>query len=222
MALIPLALLRQADLLAGEWLGVVGLGLVGNLGAQFGLHAGCGVIGVGRSELRNQIAVRCGIENVVTGDVEAIAESARSLTHGLGCRFVLETTGTPQGLQKALALVADGGTIALVGVPWQDDASLSASAVMQPVFSRYLSIIGGWEWGIPLFERDADRPAPMISHRHSTEANARYAAESIQRGAVQVEPLITHRIAPESIQSAYQGLLRQRDEYLGVLIRWDA
>src|SRR5262249_8161492 len=67
MALVPLATLRQADIHAGEWLGVVGLGVVGNLGAQFGQAAGLRVIGVGRSKLRNEIAGACGIETVLTG-----------------------------------------------------------------------------------------------------------------------------------------------------------
>jgi threonine dehydrogenase-like Zn-dependent dehydrogenase len=220
MALIPLAALRQADIHAGEWLGVVGLGVVGNLGAQFGRAAGHRVISVGRSALRNRIAAECGIDPVLTGSADEIARATQDLTGKRGCRFVLETTGTAEGLQKALALVGDGGTISLVGVPWQQDERLAATAVMQPVFSRYLSIVGGWEWGIAPFERD-ERPVPMIPYRHSTEANARYALDAMQRGEVQVAPLITQRICPDQIQSAYQGLLRDREQYVGVLIDWE-
>jgi threonine dehydrogenase-like Zn-dependent dehydrogenase len=219
MALIPLAALREADIHAGEWLGVVGLGVVGNLGAQFGRAAGFRVIGVGRSKLRNQIAAQCGIDPVLTGSADDIARETKTLTGNRGCRFVLETTGTAEGMEKALALVGDGGTISLVGVPWQQDDRLAATALMQSVFSRYLTITGGWEWGIAPFERD-DRPAPMIPYRYSTEANARYALDAMQRGEVQVAPLITQHIRPNDIQAAYQGLLRDRERFVGVLIDW--
>ena len=157
---------------------------------------------------------------MLNGTAAEIENAVQSLTGGIGCRFVLETTGTPQGLQKAIAMASGGGTIALVGVPWQHDSSVTATEIMQPAFSRYLSITGGWEWGIPLFAHEDGRSAPMIAHRHSVEANAVYAADCIQRGIVQVEPLITHRISPDEAQSAYQGLLRCRNEYLGVLLKW--
>jgi threonine dehydrogenase-like Zn-dependent dehydrogenase len=219
MALIPLAALQQADIHAGEWLGVVGLGVVGNLGAQFGRAAGYRVVGIGRSKLRNQIAAQCGIAPILTGDADDIARETKTLTSNRGCRFVLETTGTAEGLQKALALVGDSGTISLVGVPWQQDDRLAATALMQPVFSRYLKIVGGWEWGIALFER-SDHPVPMIPYRYSTEANAHYALEAIQRGEVRVTPLITQRIRPDEIQAAYQGLLHDREQFVGVLIDW--
>ncbi len=220
MALISLAALRQADIAAGEWLGVVGLGLVGNLGGQFGRCAGFRLIGVGRSALRSRIAGECGIESVLSSDAEHIARETKALTGGRGCRFVLETTGTAEGLQKAIALAGDGGTISLVGVPWREETGVTASAIMQPLFSRYLTLVGGWEWGIPLTERERGRPAPMIPNRHSAEANARYAAECILRGDVQIAPLITQRITPDEIQAAYQGLLHQRDQFMGVLIHW--
>lgn len=220
MALVPLAVLPSADIHAGEWLGVVGLGVLGNLGAQFGRAAGMRVAAVGRSKLRNEIAAQVGIEPVLTGDVQTIARESKTLTDGRGCRFVMETTGTAEGLQKALALVGDGGTISLVGVPWQQDERLAATAVMQPVFSRYLKIVGGWGAGIPLFERESSRGVPMIPYRYSTEANARYALEAMQRGEVRVEPLITQRIRPDEIQAAYQGLLRDRERFVGVLIDW--
>ena len=220
MALICLATLCQADLHAGEWLGVVGLGLVGNLGAQFGQHAGLNVVAVGRSSLRSAVAGQCEIRSVLSGTPKTISEQIPSITHGSACRLVLDTSGTADGLLTAIALVRDGGTISLVGVPWLSDPTVPATAILQPIFSRYLHLQGGWEWGLPLFERDPGKPLPMLPHRFSVEANARYALDLIHRGIVHVEPLITHRLKPDEVQDGYQGLLHHRDQYLGVLIDW--
>jgi threonine dehydrogenase-like Zn-dependent dehydrogenase len=221
MALITLATLCQADIRAGEWLGVVGLGIVGNLGAQFGLQAGLNVVGVGRSSLRSDIAARCGIGPILGGEPDAIADQVKEITGGAGCRLVLDTSGTADGLLTAVALAADGGVISLVGVPWESDPTVAATSIMQPLFSRYLTLQGGWEWSLPLYARDSERRLPMLPPRHSIEQNARLALDLIRSGRVQVEPLITHRIAPEAIQDAYQGLLRQRNEVLGALIDWN-
>jgi len=126
MALICVNTLRQADIQAGEWLGIVGLGIVGNLGAQFGRHAGLKVIGVGRSSLRSETADRCGINPIFTGKPQEIAAATQDITNGIGCKLVLDTSGTMDGLLKAIALAGDGGTIALVGVPWVMDPKIAA------------------------------------------------------------------------------------------------
>ena len=220
MALITLATLRPADIQPGEWLGVVGLGLVGNLGAQFGLASGYHVVGCGRSAERSQIARMCGIPVLEGSSPEALAEEVRSLSGGLGCRFVLETTGTAAGMQSAISLAATGATISLIGVPWQAEPGASISDLLQPVFSRYLHIHGGWEWGIPLHDKDANSPNQMISHRNSIEGNVRYALDELKRGRIKIDPLIQHRIHPEQAQNAYQDLLHRRNRALAVLLDW--
>lgn len=217
MALISLASLCRADLHAGEWLGVVGLGLVGNLGAQFGRAGGYQVIGAGRSSLRSQIARSCGIEHIISGDPAAVQAQTSATTREEGCRFVLDTTGTSSGILSAIAMAADGGTISLVGVPWQSDTAVPATAIMQPAFTRYLTIRGGWEWDLPLRSARSDA---MLPNPHSIEANARHAMRLMTRGDVQVAPLISRRIQPDAAQDAYQDLLHKRDEIMGVLIDW--
>lgn len=220
MALICLYTLRKADILPGQWLGVIGLGLVGNLGAQFARHAGLKVLSVGRSTLRSSIASECAINPIITGDHQQIAAATADITSGLGCNLVLDTSGTSDGLLSAIALAGDGATISLVGVPWVADPAIAATDIMRPVFSRYLTIDGGWEWGLPLRRQNPKQPLEMLRHRHSVDANATYASELITDGNIHIEPMITHRIPPDAIQDAYQGLLYSRHEYLGVVIDW--
>jgi hypothetical protein len=35
-----------------------------------------------------------------------------------------------------------------------------------------------------------------------------------------MERLVTHTIAPEGIGQAYEGLLKDKDHYLGVVVKW--
>jgi threonine dehydrogenase-like Zn-dependent dehydrogenase len=37
---------------------------------------------------------------------------------------------------------------------------------------------------------------------------------------LKLDSLITHRIAPEQLGVAYEGLLKKKEEYLSVVLRW--
>jgi threonine dehydrogenase-like Zn-dependent dehydrogenase len=43
---------------------------------------------------------------------------------------------------------------------------------------------------------------------------------SLASGRLSTEKLVTHTIAPEEIGAAYEGLLRDKDRYLGVAVKW--
>jgi threonine dehydrogenase-like Zn-dependent dehydrogenase len=42
----------------------------------------------------------------------------------------------------------------------------------------------------------------------------------IHRGELKVDPLISHRLKPEQIKEAYEGLLNEPGIYTGVLLDW--
>ena len=39
-------------------------------------------------------------------------------------------------------------------------------------------------------------------------------------GRLSLAGLVTHTIAPEQLGDAYEGLLKDKDHYLGVLVKW--
>ena len=43
----------------------------------------------------------------------------------------------------------------------------------------------------------------------------------MERGQLRVEPLISHRLKPEQIKQAYDGLLNEPDIYTGVVLEWN-
>jgi threonine dehydrogenase-like Zn-dependent dehydrogenase len=42
----------------------------------------------------------------------------------------------------------------------------------------------------------------------------------LANGRLNMAGLITHRIRPEQLGEAYEGLLKKKEEYLGVALRW--
>jgi threonine dehydrogenase-like Zn-dependent dehydrogenase len=43
---------------------------------------------------------------------------------------------------------------------------------------------------------------------------------ALAAGRLNLAGLVTHRIAPAELGTAYEGLLNKKEEYLGVVVRW--
>lgn len=207
---VPLTTLRIARARAGDRAAVVGLGLVGNLGAQLLREAGMAVTGVDLVAERRALATRCGIAGVV----DSREEDALRPEH----RLVLEATGTARGTVTALALAQPGGEVSLVGTPWVADPAVPASAILEPIHLRYITMLSGWEWQLPIHGSGGE---PSGIHQPGTIVDGTgYALELLRQGKVRVRDLITHRFAPDDCQAAYEGAVDRKAEQLGVIFRW--
>lgn len=191
----------------GDRVAVVGLGLVGNLAAQVFQASGMNVDAFDLSPRRRQIAQAAGIESVHDGS----AMGQFDQTH----RLVIEATGSAKALASAVPLAAPGGEIVMIGAPWGGVAnSVPSSELTRLIFFRFLRLRSGSEWEIP---RQPEPLAAGSNHQNSVTA-LHWLATGRLRGA----PLITHRIRPEEAQAAYDGLAEHPNDYLGVIIDWDA
>ena len=43
---------------------------------------------------------------------------------------------------------------------------------------------------------------------------------ALASGRLSLDGLITHRIQPDQLGMAYEGLMKKKEEFLGVIIRW--
>lgn len=219
MATVAITALQVTDLQLGDWVVVFGLGAVGNLAAQLFQLAGCRVMGVDPVASRCQLAMRCGIEQVITAAGESAAQQIRQL---IGARardgdgkpvICVDAVGHSAIVAGAINLVAKHGQIIILGAPRAPyDANLSD--LMRRAFSNWITIKGAMEWRLPR------TPALDPHARHTTLGNLRLVFDLVQRGRLHVQPLISHRLPASEIHHAYEGLLGQKSEYTGVLLRW--
>ena len=84
--------------------------------------------------------------------------------------------------------------------------------MLSEVHLRGISVIGALEWTIPLLKKQ--------SAGHTTESNAEMILGFIESGQLKVTPLCSHVIAPAHLDTAYQGLLHRKEEYVGVVLDW--
>jgi len=218
MAGVATAALLMADMPVYPWVVVFGLGMVGNLAAQAFRIKGGRVIGVDPVENRRRLASRCGIRHVIGGSPDEVQQLIFSLTEGAMADIAVEATGLTPVILQAVRAAANFGQVILLGsprAPFQGD--------MTPVFSdihlRYITVRGALEWGPPSYPPTSavgGRTSAMIS----LYEKQKMIFDWVQRGEMQIDPLISHRIRPAQIKEAYEGLLRQPDIYIGVAIDW--
>jgi threonine dehydrogenase-like Zn-dependent dehydrogenase len=184
---------------------VVGLGLVGLLGAQLFALGGYRVVGVDPLESRRELARRCGIATVLpAAPVEDPAWRGR-----IG--LVLDCSANEQAVVDATRCARRGGEVVLVGVPMSDQTGLLAVEAYKAVFRSCVTLRSGSEWQLPLYPERSGRP--------SWWGNIGCALQWLAEGRFAVDGL--HTMArPERCQQVYQDLLHKRIGSLSVVFDW--
>jgi len=215
MAIIAMTSLRISNIELGDYVGVVGLGTVGNFAAQLAGLQGGTVIGLDLSRGRVERARACRIPHALVVDPATVADQVREITGGEGLSTLIEATGVPSALPPALPLVGRYGEAILLGTPrgvYETDLTSSVLDYIHLHGHGSITFKGAHGGRYPV-GRD-----PYV--KHSMERNSEIAMKLISSGALKVAPLHTHTLSPAEAPRAYHGLKQAKDEYVGVIFDW--
>ena len=206
---------NRADVSLGDGVVIIGLGLVGNLAGQCFAAAGQRVIGLDISSHRRALARTTGFAGVVDSanlSDEELATRVQELNFGKRPRVVVDAVGDSRLVEKGVRLVANNGQVIILGTP-RAPYETDCTSLLKMTHLRGIDIKGALEWIIPLFKEQG----PGIT----TESNAEMIMRLLCEGKLQVEPLCSHVLPPSELNRAYQGLLHEKDSYLGVELDWE-
>jgi threonine dehydrogenase-like Zn-dependent dehydrogenase len=136
---------RDANVRAGDYVVVVGLGAIGQIAIQLAKKAGASiVIGVDPIERRRDIALKNGADYCLDPISTDVGYEVKKLTDKLGADSIIETSGNAAALQDALKGLAYGGIISYVAFtkPFPEGLNLGREAHFNNakiVFSRAAS-----------------------------------------------------------------------------------
>ncbi len=188
-----------------EMVMVVGLGLVGLLGAQMFHMGGYRVVGVDPLEDRRELASRCGIPIVLP----AVPKDNRAYRGRIG--LVLECSAHEPAVIDATWCLRRGGEIVLVGVPMSAKTDALAVEAYKAIFRSFATMRSGSEWQVPRHPDGSGRP--------SNWGNMAAALNWLAAGRIKVDGL--HTLArPQDCQQVYQDVLNKRTEALTVVFDW--
>jgi len=215
MAAVSMTALRVSDVELGDWVAVLGLGLVGNFAAQLFQLAGAQVVALDINARRREQALACGIRHVVdAGATDGGVAEVRELTGGQGVHCAVEAVGYPPLVEAACAMCAKRGEVIWVGSP-RGEFVTDLTPILQKVHlweHGCLTFKGAHEWRYPT--------RPTEGGKHSITSNCRWLLQAIADERLLVGPVLTHRLDPARYQAGFEGLRDHKDEYLGVVFDW--
>jgi len=221
LAATALQAIRRTGPLFGENGVVMGLGLVGNMSAQFARLCGCHVLGVDRIPLRTEIGRRVGIEEVIDGKTQDPVAASEAFSRGYGMDFGIIAFGGDgneafEQIYQSLKQTPDGhrmGRIVIVG-----------GAVVSHLFAAGLGNVDvrsaartGPGYHDDEYEHGRDYPRVFVEW--TTRRNLEECLRAIGDGRLKVEPLITHRLALGEIGRAVDLLVEEPGKALGVVLQ---
>jgi 2-desacetyl-2-hydroxyethyl bacteriochlorophyllide A dehydrogenase len=206
------ALRLAAGAQAGRTAAVIGLGLVGNFAAQLFQLAGLRVVAFDPAPRRVEIARGCGIAGARTEVGAAAAAVVSDLTGGRGADVVIEAIGNPALIAGAVGMCARLGEVLLLGSP-RGPLQGDTGPLWSAIHHRGIRIVGALEWLLPYHRREAGAG-------HSIEANVEALLRWVRSGELRTEGLVSHVVPPERAQETYDGVLADRNGYMGICFDW--
>src|SRR5262249_8327994 len=128
-----------------------------------------------------------------------------------GAEIVADATGIPDAVPVAMSLACDAGQVVVVGSPRGRAKEVN---FYDDLHRRYLEVTGAH--GNMLFE-----PAHVrLAGAWSINKAQHWLLAALAGGRLRLAGLVTQRIRPEELGAAYEGLLKKKEEYLGVVVVW--
>ena len=216
---VALHAVRRAEAAVGESVGVVGLGLVGQLAATILRASGCRPVGVDLDPTAVQLAVENGCLAFVR-DVPAIEQWVSAATGGIGLDAVLVCAAgsSTDPLELAAQLVRERGRIVVVGdVPLKVDRGL--------LYEKELDLRVSRSYGPGRYDRQYEeygRELPAAYVRWTEQRNMQGFLDLVAAAKVDPTPLTTHRFRVDRAEEAYAVLTGGNgNRPFGILLEYD-
>ena len=209
---------RTADVKLGDVVGVIGLGLLGQLLVQILKAGGCRVVGMDVDRGRVDLALRLGAD--AAGDSSfAFFDACMQQSAGRGVDAVLIAAQTTSSdpVNLAAEVARDRATIVAVGI-------VGMVLERRPFYEKELDFrvsrsYGPGRYDAAYEQKGVDYPIGYV--RWTETRNMEAFLQLLADGKVDVGALITHRFRIEQARSAYDLITgKSQEAFLGVLITY--
>jgi 2-desacetyl-2-hydroxyethyl bacteriochlorophyllide A dehydrogenase len=202
----------RAGLTLGRSGAVLGLGIIGQFSLRCMMAAGMSpVVGIDAVKMRRDAALAAGADHVIDPTAGDVKQQLASYLNAKGAEVVADATGVPAAIPTAMSLACDAGQVIVVGSPRGIAKDVN---FYDDLHRRYIEVSGAH--GNMLFEAAHTR----LAGAWDVNKAQTWLLRQLANGRLSLAGLVTHTIAPEQLGDAYEGLLKDKDNYLGVLMKW--
>jgi 2-desacetyl-2-hydroxyethyl bacteriochlorophyllide A dehydrogenase len=202
----------RAGITLGRSAAVLGLGIIGQFSLRCLVAAGAHpVVGIDGVRMRRDAALAAGADYVIDPGAGDVREQLSRFLGARGAEIIADATGIPDAIPQAMSLACDGGQVVIVGSPRGRAKEVN---FYDDLHRRYIEVTGAH--GNMLFEPSHTR----LAGAWDIDKAQYWLLATLASGRLNLAGLVTHRIKPEELGDAYEGLLKKKEDYLGVTIRW--
>jgi 2-desacetyl-2-hydroxyethyl bacteriochlorophyllide A dehydrogenase len=200
---------RRAQHALGEMVGVVGLGILGQLVVQYvALQGARAIVAIDPAQMRLELARAHGATHTLAMSVQECRDAVAEITRSRMLDAVYEVTGLPDSLAPSITLVRKLGRVILLG----DTPTPTQQRLGPGVVSNSIAILGIHGTMVP-------QHASEFNPWTRDEAVALFFDYLLQK-RMRVSDLVTHRFAPREAPSVYQRLVSDRSPVMGAIFDW--
>jgi threonine dehydrogenase-like Zn-dependent dehydrogenase len=194
--------IRRAELMPGESVAVIGLGLIGQITVQILLAYGCPVLGIDIDPAKITAAQQYGMEASGVIGVDDLAGAAQTLSGGAGVDAVIITAATPTSGPVELAgeLARERGRVSAVG-----DIGLDIPRRLyyaKELDMRISRSYGPGRYDASYEEHGIDYPLPYA--RWTEQRNMAEFLRLVGAGRIDLASIITHTFPIDQATDAYK------------------
>lgn len=195
--------IRLVNPTMGETVVVIGLGLIGLITIQLLLANGCNVIGFDFDERKVEMAKKSGANAFIASNVDVV-KMVEEYTGGIGADAVLITASTKSNdvISQAAQMSRKKGRIVLVGV-------IGLNIQRSDFFKKELSFQVSSSYGPGRYDEDYESKGidyPLAYVRWTEKRNFEAVLNAISRKQLNVNSLITERLALKEYQKIYSNM----------------
>ena len=214
---IALEGIHQAEIVPGETVAVIGLGLLGHITARILYAYGCDVIGF---DVADKTLPETKLKAFINSSDDSASEITKSLTKGRGVDKVIITAAADSNAPIDLAeeIARDRGVICMIGVT-------RMNLDRRPFYQKELSFkiarsYGPGRYDSSYEEDGVDYPIGYI--RYTEGRNVEEFLRLLSTGRMDISDLITHVIDFAEAAKAYEMITTnpRNEKYIGVLLKY--
>jgi predicted dehydrogenase/threonine dehydrogenase-like Zn-dependent dehydrogenase len=213
---------RRAELTPGESVGVIGLGLIGQITVQILKAYGFPVMGIDISKDRVEACGKFGMDLGAVIDSDNVSELAHSFSsgHGLDAAIITAATSDSTPVEMAGEIVRERGRVSAVG----DVGMEIPRRVFYPkeIDFRISRSYGPGRYDESYEEYGLDYPLPWV--RWTEQRNMQEFLRLTASGGINPTSLVTHEFEIAKAIDAYDLVTsgKSTEPFLGVLIKYPA
>lgn len=209
--------LRLAGYQAGEFVAIIGQGIIGQTAGLVARMFGARTIAVDVSDERLALARQLGAHLTINPLTQNAQELIAEFCGGAGLDIVIDTASTWRSYAQALDLIRTRGRVVLLGIirdrPTDADIDAYFAAHKRNFHAKEAAVIGA--------SNDAHDATGTSGARFTYRRNIEEVLAHVADGSLNLKQLITHRYPIAELESVYKLLLSgSGQDHLGVVFTW--